>query len=80
MCCSARFIALIVGLAPLLLCGPAVPEASAQAISVTGANPPTAAQGTSNLNVTIGGKNFKAGATVAFYKTDTTNAGGVVVN
>ena len=81
MCSSARFVAFIaaVALAPLLLCGPAVPEASAQAVSVTGASPSTAAQGTSNLNVTISGKNFKAGATVAFYRTDTTTPGGIVV-
>ena len=82
MCSSARFVAFIaaVALAPLLLCGPAVPEASAQAISVTGASPSTAAQGTSNLNVTISGKNFKAGATVAFYRTDTTTPGGIVAS
>lgn len=56
----------------------AVPMASAQ-VSVVGASPSSAAQGTSNLNVTISGKNFKAGAMVTFYRTDTTDTGGVVV-
>jgi N-methylhydantoinase B/oxoprolinase/acetone carboxylase alpha subunit len=36
---------------------------------VTAASPAAAAQGTSNLNVTIGAKSRKAGAQVTFYRT-----------
>ena len=58
----------------------AVPTVLAQTILVTEANPVSAAQGTLNLNVTISGKNFKAGAVVSFYKTGTTDTGGVIVH
>jgi len=53
--------------------------ASAQ-ISVTSANPNSAVQGTVNLNVSVGGKGFKAGAEVKWFVSGTTNPGGVTVN
>ena len=53
--------------------------ASAQ-ISVTSAMPNSATQGTINLNVTVGGKGFKAGAKAQWFLSGTTNPGGVTVN
>jgi uncharacterized delta-60 repeat protein len=58
----------------------AAPVVTAQAVTVTGVSPSSAAQGTTSLNVTISGKNFKAGATVALYRTGTKETGGVVVS
>jgi len=49
-------------------------------ITVTGADPSSAAQGTTNLDVTISGNGFKRGAKAAFHVTGTTNNGGVTVN
>ncbi|HKU26745.1 MAG TPA: hypothetical protein VJQ54_14830 [Candidatus Sulfotelmatobacter sp.] len=49
-------------------------------ISVTSALPNSAAQGTINLNVTVGGKGFKAGAKAQWFISGTTNPGGVTVN
>jgi hypothetical protein len=49
-------------------------------ISVTSATPNAATQGTINLNVTIGGKGFKAGAKAQWFVSGTTNPGGVTVN
>jgi len=56
-----------------------VTPASAQ-ISVTSALPNSATQGTINLDVTVGGKGFKAGATAQWFISGTTNPGGVTVN
>jgi len=56
-----------------------VTPASAQ-ISVTSALPNSATQGTINLDVTVGGKGFKAGATAQWFVSGTTNPGGVTVN
>lgn len=56
-----------------------VNPASAQ-ISVTSALPNAATQGTINLDVTVGGKGFKAGATAQWFISGTTNPGGVTVN
>lgn len=53
--------------------------ASAQ-ISVTSATPNSTVQGTTNLNVTIGGKGFQAGAKAQWFISGTTNPGGVTVN
>ena len=53
---------------------------AAQTISVTAANPNTAAQGTLNLNVTISGKGFKNGARSDFFVHQTTDTGGIVVH
>lgn len=49
-------------------------------ISVTSANPNTAVQGTTNLDVTVGGKGFQAGAKAQWFISGTTNPGGVTVN
>lgn len=53
---------------------------SAQDIVVNSADPPSAAQGTLNLNVTIKGKGFKRGALAKFIVTGTTDPGGIRVN
>jgi hypothetical protein len=55
------------------------PPASAQ-ISVSSALPNSATQGTINLDVTLGGKGFKAGANAQWFISGTTNPGGVTVN
>jgi hypothetical protein len=55
-------------------------QLKAQSIQVTSATPNTAAQGTINLNVTVGGNGFKRGAQAAWFVTGTTNPGGVTVN
>ncbi|HEV2352502.1 MAG TPA: VCBS repeat-containing protein [Terriglobia bacterium] len=52
----------------------------AQNIQVTSATPPAAAQGTTNLNVVVGGNGFAKGAKAAFYLSGTTNPAGVTVN
>lgn len=65
------FLAVIIGFG--------VAPASAQ-ISVTSATPNAATQGTINLNVTVGGKGFKAGAKAQWFISGTTNPGGVIVN
>jgi hypothetical protein len=73
-CCPAvilAFLAVIIGFG--------VAPASAQ-ISVTSATPNAATQGTINLNVTVGGKGFKAGAKAQWFISGTTNPGGVTVN
>lgn len=49
-------------------------------ISVTSSLPNSAAQGTINLNVTVGGKGFKSGAKAQWFVSGTTNPGGVTVN
>ena len=56
------------------------PAALAQEVQVTSADPPAAAQGTINLNVTIKGKGFKNGALAKFFVTGTADPGGVRVN
>ena len=57
----------------------ATPEAQ-QSITVTAANPSSAAQGTINLDVTISGSGFKKGALAHFFLTGTTDPGGITVN
>jgi hypothetical protein len=55
--------------------------ASAQGnVSVTAADPPSATQGTINLNVKVTGKGFKNGARAQWFSTGTTDTGGVTVN
>lgn len=49
-------------------------------VSVTSAIPNSTTQGTINLNVTVGGKGFKAGASAQWFISGTTNPGGVTVN
>src|SRR5579859_2518967 len=56
------------------------PSVFAQTIQVTSATPNTAALGTINLNVTVGGSGFKKGAKAAWFVSGTTNPGGVTVN
>lgn len=54
---------------------------SAQAqVQVSAADPPSAAQGTVNLNVKVTGKGFKNGAKAKWAVTGTTDPGGVTVN
>jgi hypothetical protein len=64
----------------LLSWGLAAPPASAQNIQVTSTNPSAAPQGTTNLNVTVGGNGFKKGAKAQWFVSGTTNPGGVTVN
>lgn len=54
--------------------------AQAQQVQVTAADPPTAAQGTINLNVKVTGRGFKNGANAKWFITGTTDPGGVQVN
>src|SRR5579859_7187843 len=56
------------------------PSLFAQTIQVTSTTPNTAALGTINLNVTVGGSGFKKGAQAAWLVSGTTNPGGVTVN
>jgi hypothetical protein len=49
-------------------------------IQVNSAVPNAAAQGTINLDVTVGGNGFKNGANSQFFVTGTTNPGGITVN
>jgi FG-GAP repeat len=49
-------------------------------IQVTSASPNSAAEGTINLNVIVGGSGFKKGATAQWFVSGTTNPGGVTVN
>lgn len=70
--------AVILAFLPLIV-GFGCTPASAQ-ISVTSATPNSATQGTINLNVTVGGKGFKAGAVAQWFISGTTNPGGVTVN
>ncbi len=65
----------------LLLAGPgSSPPLVAQEIEVTSADPPSAEQGTINLNVAIKGKGFDHSAKAQFFLTGTTNPGGITVN
>ena len=63
----------------LFLCCAQSPQSAAQ-ITVKAANPNSAAQGTTNLNVTVSGGGFKKGAKAQWFVTGTTNPGGVTVN
>jgi hypothetical protein len=60
-------------------CAGVVATASAQTIVVSSATPASGEQGSANLNVIVKGKGFKAGATAKFYKTGTTDPGGVTI-
>jgi hypothetical protein len=53
---------------------------NAQTVDVTSADPATGEQGSSNLDVTIGGKGFDNSAEVRFLVTTTENPGGITVN
>jgi hypothetical protein len=71
-----RAVMLMFSVVPLLLlANPALAQ-----ISVTSAAPNSAVQGTTNLNVTVGGKGFKAGARAQWFVSGTNNPGGVTVN
>jgi uncharacterized delta-60 repeat protein len=65
----------------LYLCGlrGVVVKAQGQ-VQVTAADPPSAEQGTINLNVKVTGKGFKSGAKAKWFVTGTTDPGGVTVN
>ncbi|HUU15226.1 MAG TPA: hypothetical protein VM182_16170 [Terriglobia bacterium] len=68
-------------LAFLFLAGPgSSPPLVAQDIEVTSAVPPSAEQGTINLNVAIKGNGFDRSARAQFFLTDTENPGGITVN
>ncbi len=64
----------------LLLQAAWAPPAAAQDVVVSSADPPSAPQGTVNLDVTIKGNNFKRGAASRFFVTGTSDSGGVTVN
>lgn len=53
---------------------------SAQEIAVTSATPASAEQGTISLDVRIGGKGFRRGATARFLRAGTEDPDGIVVN
>src|SRR3972149_11053597 len=74
-----RSVSFSISLIPLLLLV-AAPRLSAQNIQVTSADPPSAPQGTVNLNVTIGGSGFRTGAQATFFRTGTQDPGGIRVN
>lgn len=57
-----------------------IPEVHAQQVQVNAADPPTAEQGTLNLDVKVTGKGFKNGAQAKWFVTGTLNPGGVTVN
>jgi len=57
-----------------------LPNPVSAQISVTSATPNSATQGTVNLNVTVGGKGFQAGAKAQWFISGTSNPGGVTVN
>ena len=76
--CLLVVIAVLVGVMFGLPGVGAVRDAAAQ-IAVTAADPPSGAQATIGLNVTVKGKGFKSGAKAAFFKTGTTNPAGVTV-
>jgi hypothetical protein len=61
------------------LCLAAPLVASAQAVKVFSAEPDSAPQGTQNREVTIKGQGFEKSAKVFFYKTGTTDPGGISV-
>jgi hypothetical protein len=68
-----------VALTAAVIAGAAIP-AAAQKIQVKSANPSAATQGTTNLEVTIGGSGFSPGARAEFHKSGTTDPGGIRVN
>jgi uncharacterized delta-60 repeat protein len=57
-----------------------IAEVQAQQVQVNTADPPSAEQGTINLNVKVTGKGFKNGAKAKWFVTGTTDTGGVTVN
>ncbi len=76
---NSFWMAVLLALFAFLWSGNATPLL-AQKIQVTSANPNSAAQGTTNLNVTVAGSGFKIGASATWYVSGTTNPGGVTVN
>ncbi len=56
------------------------PRVFSQEIKVTSADPPSAPQGTVNLNVTVRGSGFRKGAQSKFFVTGTQDPGGIGVN
>jgi uncharacterized delta-60 repeat protein len=75
---AAILILLALGFLFLTLSG-SISAVQAQ-VQVTAADPPSAAQGTLNLNVKVTGKGFKNGAKAKWFVTGTTDPGGVQVN
>jgi hypothetical protein len=72
-------VGVLVGVALGLPWAGAGPTATAPSISVTAANPPSGEQGTLSLDVVVGGKGFKNGATAKFLRHDTGGPGGINV-
>ncbi len=64
----------------LVIWGGPPSQLRAQNIQVTSATPPAAAQGTTNLDVVIGGSGFKRDAQAVFVLSGTNNTDSVVVN
>jgi FG-GAP-like repeat len=62
----------------LILLG--TPSVASAQIQVNSTNPNTVPQGTTNLNITVGGNGFKKGAKAQWFVTGTINPGGVTVN
>jgi hypothetical protein len=79
---SKRNVAILLVIATLgyWLLGSNYPVTAQGQVQVTAADPPSAAQGTINLNVRVTGKGFKNGAKAKWLVTGTSDPGGVTVN
>lgn len=78
-----QLVSVLLAVVVVLACVAAIsspPNLQAQSVQVLSADPPSASQGTVNLNVLIKGKGFKRGAIAKFLVTRTTDTGGVRVN
>ena len=75
---SKRYLSAFLAFLLLFAAVSALPAAGQ--IQVTSSNPSAAPQGTTNLNVIVGGNGFKNGAKAKWFITGTTNPGGVTVN
>ena len=75
---AALLIALASSVAALWLNASA--SAQGSQVQVTAADPPSAAQGTINLNVKVTGRGFKKGAASQFFVSGSYDPGGVTVN
>jgi hypothetical protein len=77
--CRLLVVVTVLFLASFGLPGAGLVQQAAAQITVSSADPPSGAQGTYSLDVTIKGKGFKSGAKAAFYKTGTADPAGVSV-
>jgi hypothetical protein len=73
------FVLTVVGVVGALGLLVAATAASAQPVSVTAADPPQGEQSVTGLQVRITGRNFASGARVDFFRSGTSDPGGIVV-